>query len=500
MNFTTPIFIFIFLPITILIVLFLDRMEQRKILRPFLIKFRIKDLSLIALSLFFYMWACFDDVIKFTLYIIGIWLAGRLIERKRDLYVQVFRQNQGNEDNIYKKISISAFILLFVVMIILFCLIHFKYMPLLAEIWNKLFRENWVKDSIMAPIGISFITFSSISYLVDIYRGNAGGRGIIDCVLYLTFFPKVISGPIVLWKDFEVLLENRRITVEGFVSGLNRIALGFAKKLILADQFGVCISKAVASETDMATGWGMAFLYMLQIYYDFSGYSDIAIGIARLLGFELRENFNFPYCSESISEFWRRWHISLGMWFREYIYFPLGGSRRGERRAIWNIAVVFALTGIWHGAGWNYLLWGGMNGVMVIIERMVKNKKFYQKQPYIFKWFITMSVTFFGWQFFRFHTLEEVWEWLKLMFGILQNKTIYYSWEYFFDAQIVVLAIIGIIGSILLGGKNIQEYYHRFSNTRIGFMIQEVVVFSLFITAILFMVNSTYSPFIYFRY
>lgn len=288
--------------------------------------------------------------------------------------------------------------------------------------------------------------------------------------------------------------------MEGFVSGLNRIALGFAKKLILADQFGVCISKAVASETDMATGWGMAFLYMLQIYYDFSGYSDIAIGIARLLGFELRENFNFPYCSESISEFWRRWHISLGMWFREYIYFPLGGSRRGERRAIWNIAVVFALTGIWHGAGWNYLLWGGMNGVMVIIERMVKNKKFYQKQPYIFKWFITMSVTFFGWQFFRFHTLEEVWEWLKLMFGILQNETIYYSWEYFFDAQIVVLAIIGIIGSILPGGKNIQEYYHRFSNTRIGFMIQEVVVFSLFITAILFMVNSTYSPFIYFRY
>lgn len=500
MNFTTPIFVFIFLPITLVIFFVLDRMEQKKILYSFLVRFRIKDLSLIAISLFFYMWACFDDIIKFVFYIIGIWLAGKWIERKSDVYVQVFQQNRDKEDTIYKKISISAFILLFAVILTLFCLIHFKYMPLLAEIWNELFRGNWIKDSIIAPLGISFITFSSVSYLVDIYRGKAPDGGIIDCALYLTFFPKVISGPIVLWKDFRTMLENRMMTLERFVSGLNRIALGFAKKLILADQFGACISKAVASETDMITGWGMAFLYMLQIYYDFSGYSDIAIGLARLLGFEFQENFNFPYCSGSISEFWRRWHISLGMWFREYIYFPLGGSRRGERRAMWNVVVVFALTGIWHGAGWNYLLWGGMNGAMVIIERLVKDKGFYRKQPYIFKWIVTMSIVFFGWQFFRFRSFWGVYEWLKLMFGILQNETIYYSWEYFFDTQIICLAIIGGIGSILPSGKKIQGYYHRFSSTGIGFVTQEAVILLLFITSILFMVNSTYSPFIYFQY
>lgn len=499
MNFITPIFIFVFFPITLLIVLVLDGMEQRKILSPFLINLRVKDLSLIGLSLFFYMWACFDDVIKLALYIIGIWLAGQWIERKRDLYVQVFRQNRDEEDSIYEKISVSTFILFFVIILILFCLIHFKYMPLLAEIWNELFRGNWVKESIMAPIGISFITFSAISYLVDIYRGNTGG-GLIDCALYLTFFPKLISGPIVLWKDFKSILENRMVTLKGIISGLNRIAIGFAKKLILADQFRICISKAVASETDMITGWGMAFLYMLQIYYDFSGYSDIAIGLARLLGFQFQENFNFPYRSVSISEFWRRWHISLGTWFREYIYFPLGGSRKGRRRALWNVAVVFVLTGVWHGAGWNYLLWGGMNGAMVIIERLVKDKKLYQKQPYILKWIITMGVTFIGWQFFRFQTFTEVWEWLRLMFGMLQNETIYYSWEYFFDAQIITLAIIGVCGSILPGGKRIQEYYHRRSNTVIGFMIQEAIILVLFIIAILFMVNSTYSPFIYFQY
>lgn len=500
MNFTTPIFIFIFMPITLLIFLILDAMEKRKIWNSLLVRFRIKDLSLISLSLIFYMWVCFDDVIKFIIYIVGIWLAGQWIERKRDLYVQIFQQNRDDKDSVYKKISISAFILLFAVLLILFCLVHFKYMPLLAEIWNELFRGNWIKESIMAPIGISFITFSSISYLADIYRGDASGGGIIDCALYLTFFPKVISGPIVLWKDFRTTLENQMITLEGFVSGLNRIAVGFAKKLILADQFGACISKAVASETDAVTGWGMAILYMLQIYYDFSGYSDIAIGLARLLGFEFRENFNFPYRSRSISEFWRRWHISLGTWFREYIYFPLGGSRRGERRALWNVAVVFALTGIWHGAGWNYLLWGGMNGAMVIIEKVVKDKRFYQKLPDFLKWLVTMGITFLGWQFFRFQTFAEVWEWLKLMFGMLQNETIYYSWEYFFDMQIVVLAVIGGIGSILPGVRGIQECHRIFSGKGIGFVIQESVILFLFVIAILFMVNSTYSPFIYFQY
>lgn len=497
MNFTTPIFLFVFFPIAILLSFCIDRLERGKILSAFLVRFRITDLSLIALSFLFYMWACFDDVMKLLIYILGVWIAGGCIYRTNRFYVTVFEQKEGH---VYKKIRIAAFILFLAVSLLLFCLIHFKYMPLLARIWNYLLRDTLVKESILAPVGISFLTFSAISYLVDIYRGNVRGGSLIDCALYLSFFPKVISGPIVLWKDFASMLEKRTVTSEGVVSGLNRIMIGFAKKLILADQFGICISKVSVSGTDVITGWGIAFLYMLQIYYDFSGYSDIAIGLARLLGFEFQENFHFPYRSTSISEFWRRWHISLGRWFREYIYFPLGGSRKGERRALWNVAIVFAITGIWHGAGWNYLFWGGINGAIVMAERLIKEKKFYQKQSKILKWFVTMLITFFCWQFFRFPSLSDSLEWLKLMFGVFHRQHIYYSWRYYFDAQIITLAVIGTMGAILPGNARIKNWYERFSGKKVGFLLQEIGLLSFFIVAVLFMINSTYSPFIYFQY
>lgn len=499
MNFTTPIFIFVFFPIAVSVYLIVDFLERRRSLSPIFLKFRVKDFILIAFGMLFYMWACFDDIIKLGFYMLGVWSAGCWISRNRNRYIQIYERNE-DEDRVYRKISLSVFILIAAVLLILFCLVHFKYMPLWAEIWNYLFRGRLVKDSVMAPIGISFITFSAISYLTDIYRGDAPGGTLIDCVLYLSFFPKVISGPIILWKDFSTKLDNRTVTLERFVSGLNRIMIGFAKKLILADQFGSCISNVAAGETDMITGWGMAFLYMLEIYYDFSGYSDIAIGLAGLLGFEFEENFHFPYRSKSISEFWRRWHISLGRWFREYIYIPLGGSRRGERKAIRNVAVVFALTGIWHGAGWNYILWGGINGGMVILERVIRNKKFYQKQPEILKWFVTMGITFFCWQFFRFSDFGELWDWLKLMFGKLQVDTVYWSWRYYFDKEIITLAVIGAVGSVAFGGENLWGWYRRFSNCKVGFVIQEAVLLIIFVLAILFMINSTYSPFIYFQY
>ena len=499
MNFTTPIFIFVYFPTIISIYFIVDFLEKRRAFSSVFIKFRVKDVTLIALSMLFYMWACFDDVLKLIIYILGVWSAGCWISNNRNRYIQVYEQTE-EENRVCRKISLSVFLLAFAILMILFCFIHFKYMPLWAEIWNFLFRDNLAKETVMAPLGISFITFSAISYLADIYRGDAPSGTFIDCALYLSFFPKVISGPIVLWKEFSAKFDDRIITLERFVSGLNRIMIGFAKKLILADQFGSCISNVTAGETDIITGWGMAFLYMLEIYYDFSGYSDIAIGLARLLGFEFQENFDFPYRSSSISEFWRRWHISLGKWFREYIYFPLGGSRRGERKAIRNVAVVFALTGIWHGAGWNYILWGGINGAMVILERVVRNKKFYQKQPKISKWFVTMVITFFCWQFFRFPDFEELWDWLKLMFGRLQVDTVYWSWKYYFDKEILTLAIIGAVGSFALGGENLREWYRRFSNCKIGFVLQEAVLFVVFVLAILFMINSTYSPFIYFQY
>ncbi len=521
MNFTTSIFIFVFFPIAIAIYLLVEYLERRKIFSAFFTRFRINDVCLIVLSMLFYMWACFDDIIKLALYIIVVWLSGCWIGRNRRLYIRIFQASKDGDqsggdasradeeggqsgrdgkEKVYRRISVAVFILAGSILILLCCLIHFKYMPLLADVWNYLFRGNLVRESILAPIGISFITFSAISYLMDIYREDAPPGTLLDCMLYLSFFPKVISGPIVLWKDFKPMLEGRIVTSEGFVDGLNRVMIGFAKKLILADQFGACAAKVIAVETDVITGWGIAFLYMLQIYYDFSGYSDIAIGLARLLGFEFRENFNFPYRSASISEFWRRWHISLGRWFREYVYFPLGGSRAGKRKALRNVAAVFILTGVWHGAGWNYILWGGINGAMVMLEKVIKDKKFYQKQPTVLKWFVTMGITFFCWQFFRFPRLEETWEWLKLMFGVLEVETVYYSWKYYFDAQMITLTAIGAVGAVLFGSERAKALYQRCVSSKMGFFVQEVFLLISFATAILFMINSTYSPFIYFQY
>lgn len=500
MNFTTPIFIFVFFPIVLAIYFIIDFLDRRKIGASFFIRFRMKDICLIVLSLLFYMWACFDDMIKLIFYIIVVWLAGCWISRSHRLYIRIFRADKDDGEKACGKISLAVFVLSGSILMVLFCLIHYKYMPLLADIWNYLFRGNLVKESILAPIGISFITFSAISYLVDIYRKDAPPGSLLDCMLYLSFFPKVISGPIVLWKDFKPMLKGRTMTLEGFVEGINRIMIGFAKKLVLADQFGACAANVIAGETDVITGWGMAFLYMLQIYYDFSGYSDIAIGLSRLLGFEFRENFNFPYRSTSISEFWRRWHISLGRWFREYIYFPLGGSRVVKGKALRNVAVVFILTGVWHGAGWNYILWGGINGAMVMLEKIIKDKNFYQKQPAVLKWFVTMGITFFCWQFFRFPRLQETGEWLKLMFGMLEVETVYYSWRHYFDAQMITLMVVGAVGAVLFGSKKVQRIYERCVSGKVGFFVREIVLLLSFSTAILFMINSTYSPFIYFQY
>ena len=348
-------------------------------------------------------------------------------------------------------------------------------------------------------MGISFITFSAISYLADIYMGKDKAGNLIDCVLYLVFFPKVVSGPIILWRDFSKQIPTRQISLNSITNGVNRIMIGFAKKLIFADTFGACIASA-ASAIDVPTAWGIALLYMIQIYYDFSGYSDIAIGLASMLGYTFYDNFNFPYLSLSITEFWRRWHISLGTWFREYIYFPLGGSRRGKKRAIANVAIVFILTGIWHGAGWTYMLWGAINGICNIVEKLVSDKTWYQKTPKIVKWFGTMGVTFFCWELFRFNDMSACTQWFKIMFGLTRFTDISHTWQYYFDLRMIVLVMVAIIGATVFGLPKIQAIYHRSIQKPCVFLIHQIVIIALFVIAILFMVNSTYSPFIYFQY
>ena len=260
------------------------------------------------------------------------------------------------------------------------------------------------------------------------------------------------------------------------------------------------IENSGAYGIDCPTAWLSALLYMLQIYYDFAGYSDIAIGLARIVGFNFNENFNFPYRSRSISEFWRRWHISLGAWFKEYVYIPLGGSRKGQLRTLANLAIVFALTGIWHGANWTYILWGSINGVMVICERISGNKAFYKKIPDIAKWLFSMFITMICWELFRFQRITDFWKWCAVASGGLTYPSIDFTWEYFLDFRLLVLIASGVFGATALGNDRIQKFLRCAVSPKAAFISWEIILLCVFAVSILCMVNSTYSPFIYFQY
>lgn len=253
----------------------------------------------------------------------------------------------------------------------------------------------------------------------------------------------------------------------------------------------------------MGTAWLIALLYMFQIYYDFSGYSDIAIGTAGLFGYRIPDNFRFPYLSASVSEFWQRWHISLGRWFREYVYIPLGGNRKGIVRTCVNLSIVFLLTGVWHGATWGYILWGAVNGFFVVLERIVREREWYKRIPRVYKWIFTLLIIFFSWQIFRLSDEMEfgvIFSFFKELFGKIRYTDTYFHWNYFLDKRLVCFLIVAVFGSILPGTARIRKWYDS-QKERTGFyLVQEVVLLSLFVVSVLFMVNSNYQPFIYFRY
>jgi len=404
---------------------------------------------------------------------------------------------EANKKNNWKIFFVTSILALLVV------LYYYKYFDFTKGIFNDFFGVNMNTNSIIAPLGISFITFSAISYIIDIYRGDSPAGNLLDVALYITFFPKVVSGPIILWKNFEKQIATKKIVNETFLHGLNLIMVGFAKKLILADTFGITVSKIqeqLSSGIDVPTAWGGALLYMLQIYYDFSGYSDIAIGLSELFGFHIEHNFEFPYISTSISEFWRKWHISLGIWFREYIYIPLGGNRKGKNRTLWNLFVVFLVTGIWHGAGWGYVSWGIMHGICVVIERVIKDRSVYLKTPKIFKWAITMFIVMMGWLIFWLNNLETVISYIKIMFGVVSFRVVNFTYEYYFTSKIICTAVIAILGATVLSSFKLKKMYEKVSKSPLVVVAQEVILMGLMLMSILYMVNSTYSPFIYFQY
>jgi len=498
MAFTTQIFIFIFFPLCMGVYYLALLLQKNGPLSGFLTKIRATDLVLIALGCVFYLWACFNDLFCLIVYVLAVYLLGRLIERlcRSGWGFALMKKTTGETKGV---VSAALIVFALAVAAVLYALVRFKYTGMLVNAWNFLFREDLQAKGLIAPLGISFITFSAISYLADIYKGKAPAGNLIDCALYLTFFPKVVSGPIVLWRDFSGQISARRHSLPLVSEGISRIMIGFAKKLILADSFGACLA-SIGGNADVPAALGGSLLYMLQIYYDFSGYSDIAIGLSNMLGFSVKENFNFPYLSCSISEFWRRWHISLGTWFREYVYFPLGGSRKGLGRTLLNLGVVFVLTGIWHGAGWTYMLWGVITGLWVIAEKLIARRTVSEKTPRWIKWFIAMVFMYLSLVIFRFDHLSDCVNWFRMMFGWKDVGALAYNWRYYFDAQMITLMVIGILGATVFGLPKVQAAYQRFTATKAGYAVRQITFLLLFLCAILFMVNAQYSPFIYFQY
>lgn len=380
---------------------------------------------------------------------------------------------------------------------------YYKYTNFIVDNINNLFGSSFVVEKIVLPIGISFFTFQAMSYVIDVYRGDsAAQKNPFYVLLYVSLFPQLVAGPIVRYKTVENEIIKRETTVEGFAAGLERFIIGFAKKVIVSNQTGALADAIFGmSSIDGPVAWLGAIAYTLQIYFDFSAYSDMAIGLGRIFGFHFEENFNFPYISRSITEFWRRWHISLSTWFRDYIYIPLGGNRKGLARQLFNMFVVWTLTGIWHGAEWNFILWGVYYFILLAIEKLFL-LKWLDRLPKFLGHIYTLIAVIFGWVLFRCddglaHCIKYVKTMLRFHIteGGLEKVNLYLH-------QYGLYLMIGIIFSFpiyrWLKGKIAAKCSGK-AQVAAG-AAGYVLLLGVFFVSVLFLVNSTYNPFIYFRF
>lgn len=373
----------------------------------------------------------------------------------------------------------------------------FKYTDFFLSSINGILGTSIPMVGLALPIGISFYTFQTLSYTIDVYRGVVPAQhNIISFGAYVVMFPQLIAGPIVQFKTIAKELDSRIHSWDNFYYGVRRFCIGFAKKAFLANNIGFIWSEILKNYQDSSalTLWLGIVCFALQIYFDFSGYSDMAIGLGKICGFTFLENFNYPYISKSITEFWRRWHISLGSWFRDNVYIPLGGNRKGYKRQILNLAIVWLLTGFWHGASWNYVLWGVYYGALIIIEKIFLLKKL-EKMPVIISHIYTLFIVLIGWTLFAIEDFSTLGNYILGMFGgnglFIDNQFIYYLQNY------GILLLIGIFASIeFFKNKSAQlkQKYGLIEN------IENIAIIFVFVVSLAMVVSSTYNPFLYFRF
>ena len=468
MLFSSMTFIYIFLPILLLIY--------------FLSPKKLHNTILLIASIIFYAWGEPKYLLLMFLTIIINFIGAIAIEKYES----------------HKKSTLITFVLLD-----LLFLIYFKYFDFLIVNINALFRSNIDLVNIALPLGISFYTFQAMSYIIDVYRKEVKAqRNFFKLALYICLFPQLIAGPIVKYHDIEGQIDARIIDFEKFNTGVKRFIIGLSKKVLLANTFGLIADKVFSQDPhafNSAIAWLGAVSYTFQIYFDFSGYSDMAIGLGLLFGFNFQENFNYPYISRSVTEFWRRWHISLSTWFKQYVYIPLGGNRDGRVKTCINLGIVFLLTGIWHGASWNFIIWGIWSAIFIIVEKWVNLKELESKpqRTYINILRHIYCVLFFtiGWVIFRADDLKYAIHYIMNMFGCLSVKLdAAYPLTYYIDNIQIITFIVAILCSVPVF-KNILK-----PGSTIKKVAVNIWLFFLFILSSMSIAASTYNPFIYFRF
>ncbi|MCM1364471.1 MAG: MBOAT family protein [Faecalibacterium sp.] len=473
MLFSSMTFLFVFLPL-VMILYFIPVFESPKK------ELNKKNLILCLSSLIFYAWG---EPVYIVLMLISIF----------------FNYNIGLDmDNNEWKPKKKKAILVFAVIFNLLVLGFFKYYGFVVDNINNIFDANITHTNLALPVGISFYTFQALSYVIDVYRGDVQPqRKLLPFALYITMFPQLIAGPIVQYSDIETQLESRNINVRKFAVGILFFIRGLGKKVLFANLIGAVYTQittsANVSELSVVTAWVGILCYTMQIYFDFSGYSDMAIGLGRMFGFNFIQNFNFPYTAKSIKDFWSRWHISLSHWFRDYVYIPLGGNRKGTARTIFNTAVVWTLTGLWHGASWNFVIWGAYYGILLIIEKFVLKDKI-EKIPGWLRHVLTMIIVMIGWVFFSSENLSAAWQYLMSMFALNHNTFFDSGAQYYLSTSVFPLILMSASAFGLI--KSIPKF--KKPSLRLG--VQSVGYIIIFVACIIFLISDTYNPFLYFRF
>lgn len=465
MLFTSISFLYYFLPALIIIY--------------FITPKKYKNIILLIASLLFYFYGEPKYVFLMIAEIIIAYIGAILIDKYK---------NQSKN------------ILITTLFIHVFLLIIFKYTDFIIQTINDISNANIKLLNIALPIGISFYTFQIISYIIDVYKGKVNvQKNIIKLATYVSLFPQLVAGPIVRYQTVEKELDDRVHSFNNFAYGIRRFTIGLAKKVLIANALGELCSKAfLADEKTVVFFWIFGISYMLQLYFDFSAYSDMAIGLGRIFGFYFPENFNYPYISKSITEFWRRWHISLSTWFKDYVYIPLGGNREGKYKQIRNILIVWLLTGIWHGANWTFLIWGLLFGIILIIEKIFLNK-FMEKLPSFIRRIYVLFIVMILFIIFNSDNMSVALTNIKGLFGMngeafVNDYTLHYLKSYL---PVLIIALLGSTPfiKILIDKLRKNKYVNNIIN-----ILEPILIVVILVVVTSYLIDNSYNPFLYFRF